>query len=389
MRCRLLFGLALALGCGARTGVLDGTGGLEDDDDDDDDVTPGGDASAGLDAGVVEDAGEEPLACDGKPLPRPSEVVDLAVPARMRGLAVVIPDPVGVIIVGGQTSLADDADQMVFLDLSSGESQELPVEGDDVFLPGRSGVAVHVPERDEVFVVGGSGGDGLAIDQVFSFRGEGDPSGLRQVRARRLPDYPGGPVKDHVGVWDPGGQRLIVHGGSGVDGPSDDTRTTWAFAPDDDAWEEFQTAAESPPAGVRAMGYDPVRRQVVEISEDEDGVGFAVWFLSLEPFPFWHQVDEIDFSPSTRGELTYDPAACGFHLLSARRTRCTLEHWILTVDDARTGTTLRGELDLDPTHFLATSLFVPARASIVVAASEDCEQDGVPSLVAAEISLVR
>ena len=376
--------LAVLLGgCGARSG-------LADDDDDivgHDAGLP--DAADGLDADVPDAA--QPLGCDGRPLPHPGVAVDVPIPPRMYGLSVLIPSPLGVLVVGGQPALGEDATQMVFLDLSTRAAQELPVEGDDVRLPGGTGVAVYVPDDDSVVVIGGSGAAGVPTDQVFSFNGEGDPSGLRQVRAHLLPDFPGGPVQGLGAVWDPAHHRVIVHGGRGLPDEPSDTRTTWALElGDDPGWHELVAATDSPPPGTRAMGYDPVRSRAIEITDDDDGAGLAVFALSLDDAAeTWTRLGEIDFSPSTSGELLWDDASCGFHLLSARRTRCTLEHWILVVDGESATAVFRGEPLLDPTHFLASALFVAARSELVLTASQDCAAEGTPNVVAAELALER
>jgi hypothetical protein len=384
VRSRIASALALlALSAsGARSGLADDGLGPAD----------GGDSDAGHDAEVPDlpDAGDEPLACDGRPLPRPGAIVAAAMPARMHALGVLIPDPLGLILVGGRTSSDEAAEQMAFLDLTTNRSQELPVEGDDVVLPDRDAVAVYVPEADQVIVIGGSGPDGAPTDQAFAFTGEGDPSGLRRVRARLLPSFPGGPVRGHVGVWDPVAGRVIVHGGAGLPDEPSDTRTTWSLRLGaDPTWQELVAAEDSPPPGTRAMGYDPEHHRAIEITDDDDGDGVAVFGADLDNDPpFWTRMDEVELVPSTRGELVWDDAACGFHVLSARRTRCVLEHWILTLEPGL-GLVYRGELELSPSHFLAASTFVPALDELVIYGSEDCGSPGTPNLMAHEVALVR
>src|SRR5687768_1980633 len=180
----LLVVLAVGLGCGARTG-LDVDAGPRDGavrrDAAPRDAAP-------RDAPIAPDVTEAPdafvpVACDGRPLPRPVGTTTVEVPPRMQGLGVQIPDPLGILVVGGLVSSGVFADRMVFLDLDRSRAQEVPVAGDRVDLPLESGVAVYVPRGDLVVVIGGLIDTGDPTDQVFLFTGEGDPSGLRQVRA--------------------------------------------------------------------------------------------------------------------------------------------------------------------------------------------------------------
>jgi hypothetical protein len=167
-------------------------------------------------------------------------------------------------------------------------------------------------------------------------------------------------------------------------------RTTWALElSSGPVWRRLVAPEESPARGTRAMGYDPERHRAIEITDDEDGEGLAVYALELEPGrERWERLGPIDFSPSVRGELVYDPRVCGFHLLSARRTRCVLEHWVLAVDDGAVAV-FRGEPDLDPPHFLGSAIFVPVRDELLVYGSELCERSGFPNTSAHLITLGR
>ena len=377
---RAIFLLVGLWACGARSGLADGR----------DEGTL--DASTTLDADVPDppDAGGV-LACDGLPLPRPGSVAAVATTGRSQGLGVLIPDPLGILVVGGLWDGGVPADQMAFLDLASGVSQELPVEGDAVALPLGTGAAVYVPNGDRVVVIGGSVGvERAPTDQVFVFVGEGDPT-LRRVRVQLGPAFPDGPVRSLGAVYDPRANRIIVHGGTDLGGDPMVHRATWALALDGGPrWEPLLSASEGPAAGTRAMGYDPVGHRAIEVTDDEDGEGLAVYALSLERgSERWQRLGPIDFSPSVAGELIWDERACGFHLLSARRTRCVLEHWVLTVEGDEVQTVYRGELDLDPGHFLGAAMFVRARSELVLHSSENCQSVGHPNPVSHEVSLVR
>jgi len=389
LRCVFL----LLSACGARTGLDEGELPLDDGGTDRDaTVTDGRDAATDPDA-ALPDAG--PPACGGRPLPEPGAVTEVAMPPRMNAVGVLIPDPLGVIVVGGRTSADQAADQMAFLDLGRKVSQDLPVEGDAVVLPDRSAVAVYIPDQYRVVVIGGSGPDGEPLDQVFSFTGEGEAKGLgfRRVIAELLPAYPAGPVRGHVGVWDPAGRRVIVHGGEPLPDEVTDRRTVWALRLEPEPqWREVVPADESPVGRSEAMGYDPVRQVAVELVDgQEDFDGVSVYELDLEEGrEGWSgRLDDVNLAPVTRGELLYDPTVCGFHVLSWGRLPCSLTHWVMPVGGPAGASTFRGPLELSPAHFRAASTFVAALDELVVYGSEDCEADGVPNRLAHEVALVR
>ncbi len=388
LRCVFL----LLSACGARTGLDEDEPRPPDDGGIDRDATQdqGRDAATDPDA-EVPDAG--PPACGDRPLPEPGVVTEVAMPPRMNAVGVLIPDPLGLILVGGRTSADQATDQMAFLDLGRKVSQDLPVEGEEVVLPDRSTVAVYVPDQYRVVVIGGSGPDGQPLDQVFSFTGEGEAKGLgfRRVIAELLPAYPAGPVRGHVGIWDPAGRRVIVHGGELLAEEVTDRRTVWELRLEPEPqWQELVSADESPVGTSEAMGYDPVRHVAVELVDgQEDFEGVSVYELDLEEgTEGWsaHR-DDVGVLP-TRGELLYDPTVCGFHLLSVG-DRCGLQHWVMISGGPPGATYSRGLVELSPSHFRAASTFVAALDELVVYGSEYCEADGVPNRVAHEVALVR
>jgi hypothetical protein len=380
---RALVVLVLLAGCGARSGLgAQARDGGALDAASIPDATPPTDARADAPMDAAPDAGE-PLACDGRALPRPGPVSSFPIPARLAPIAALVPEAPGV-LVAGATATGTRVERMLFFDLSSERVDELAVLGDPVELPGGQGLAVHVPEREGAVVIGGRLGDGAPTDQAFLVTAEDDPDVPRGVRAARLPPHPAGPVDGLVGIHDPVANRVVVHGGDADGG-------TWALELDGEPrWRALVAPADSPPPGVRAMGYDPSAHRAVEITADEDGEGVAVFALSLaRGGERWERLGPIDFVPSVRGELHWDPRVCGFHLLSARRTRCVLEHWILVPTAPRPTTVLRGELDLAPPHFLAAGFFVAATDELVVFGGEDCDEVGWPNRRAHRVALVR
>lgn len=377
-------GASAMMGCGARSGlegVPRGTDGVD-----------GGADDGGLDGGDARDggpdAGTSPLACDGLPLPGPTATVAVDTLPRMQGLVVYLPDPHGILVLGGE-SAPGVRETGAFLDLGARRTEPIGRAGPDDPLPDATGTATYLPDIDRVVVVGGEVARGVPTDQVLLLSGEGDPTGERRIRTMRLASFPPGDVQGHVAIFDPRGVRLIVHGGSGR-APVGERRATWELV-EGGLWRELLPAEESPSAGVRAMGYDPVGHRAIEITDDEDGEGLAVYALDLSPEEEkWSRLAAIDFAPSTRGELVYDPRVCGFHLLSARRTRCVLEHWVLSVSESSATTTFREALDFGPeAHFLASSLFVPRSSELAILAGARCDDATVPSTVAHLVTIGR
>ena len=76
-------------------------------------------------------------------------------------------------------------------------------------------------------------------------------------------------------------------------------------------------------------------------------------------------------------------------MLSARRTRCVLEHWVLVVEDDAVQVVYRDALTFDPAHFLAMGTYVASREELVVYAGEDCASVGTTNPHAHVIPLVR
>ncbi len=366
----------LASACGARTPLE--VGGAERPD--------AGPHDARLDAPAPD--GGIAITCDGHELPRVLGVETSTVPPRRLAGGTVVPDPHALIATGGSDATAP-ATTMWYLDLASSEAGELRVVGDDVELPDRDAAAVYVADGDRVLVIGGRAGEAqVPTAETFQITGEGDPSGERYVRARRHTSFPDGPLAGHVAVLDPVGHRIIVHGGS--DGAGETHGATWAFELDmGPTWFPLLPAEESPPSRTYAIGYDPRGRRAIEIAADDDGLHPAVWALSLERgAERWQRLAEVDFVPSTRGELVWDESACGFHILSARRTRCTLEHWTLVVDDRSAVLALDGDVAIDRPQFLASSIFVPSRREILLFGGELCESsEPAPSALVQRIAL--
>lgn len=357
----------IASGCGARTGLLD------DDPPDRD----GGRDDGGRRDGGSRDAGDEPIACDGFPFPRAGAIESIGVLPRSSALGVAIPDPEGVLVSGGLEG-ASFAPDMAFIDLRTGTGIEVPVEGDEIDLPLRDSAIVYRPGADRVILIGGTTASGLS-DAVFEISGEGDPGGIRRVRVRRLPSFPLGPITHPVAIFDPRRERVIVHGGR----PG-----TWALELEGDpVWREIVPADASPPVSAVAMGYDPVLHRAIQINAEAPG-DVRVHALDLES-ETWRELGGMDVVPSTKGELVWDDRACGFHLLSARRTRCVLEHWVLAVEGDRMRAVPRGDLALEPAHFVAASIFSTPSRRLAVFGGERCDAPGVANAVAHVIELTR
>jgi hypothetical protein len=307
----------------------------------------------------------------------PGAVSTIMIPSRMRAGGTLIPDPAGLVIVGGYLAEGVGADEMLFIDLGTGRSDPLTVRGDFVVLPDRSAAVVYVPPSDEVVVLGGAPPGGSTMSQVFRFRGGGDPSGNRFVVATVLPDYPEGPVRNVVATYDPVGNRVIAHGGEGPIGAQ--YRTTWALSLDPGrapSWTILVNATDSPGGRPQAMGYDPTTHRAIELL----GIAgpTAVYALTLDAGnERWDPLGEVRAGHSTQGELLWDDAACGFHLLEQQDTDCVYEHHVLVVSASSAVSVYRGDLAFSA-PFFASALFSARDRELLIFGGETCPRTFVP-----------
>lgn len=324
------------------------------------------------------------LACDGLPLPRLGAPSSIAAPPRIEGLGVAIPDPEGVLIIGGSRAFGDPSDQMAFVDLGRMTGVDIPIIGEPIAVDDPA--AAYDPLRDQVIVVGGARDLGREpVADAFSVTGEGDPGGLRRVVTRRIASYPPGGVRGLVVAHDPVNDRIVAHGGTAPGGALA-SEATYVLDLATETWRELLPAAESPPGGAITIGYDPRRRRMIELTTSPGATSVEVHALVLERGrERWSRIGTLDFSTSVRGLMTWDDRACGFHLLSARRTRCVLEHWILVINDDSVDVVMQGELDLEPGHFRPSAPFFTTSNRIVLVGSSRCRDRGLTASTQADV----
>lgn len=112
------------------------------------------------------------------------------------------------------------------------------------------------------------------------------------------------PRRDGEAIYDPTGNRIVLFGGSGNNGPLNDT---WAFNLSSQTWTKLATIGGPPPArfGFDAV-YDPVGHQMVIYSGQGAGFFNDTWTLNLTSLE-WKDVSPA--ADSARPKRRYGSAA--------------------------------------------------------------------------------
>ena len=169
--------------------------------------------------------------------------------------------------------------------------------------------AIYDPIGDQMVIFGGLFDDGVDFflyNDVWALSLAGTPAWTQILPTGGPP----APRAEHVAVYDPARQAMIVHGGLDVD--SGELGDVWTLslggAP---AWAEL-TPTGGPPAarGDHAAIYDPIGDRVVFFGGRAPGKTDEVWGLSLAGTPAWNDHTPAGAAPSARAEHTaiYDPA---------------------------------------------------------------------------------
>ncbi|MFN0149781.1 MAG: kelch repeat-containing protein [bacterium] len=168
--------------------------------------------------------------------------------------------------------------------------------------PRQSHTAVLDPARQQMIVFGGKAATHL--NDAYALRLEPEPAWIPLSPAGSLPS----PRSVHSAIYDPVGNRMIVHGG--WDGTI--RADTWTLAlVGESVWSELVPSGGSPPAwyGHGAL-YDPVaERMVITCGQDAFGRHNFTWALSLAEHLVWSEVDGTFPRPTYRdlSTATYDP----------------------------------------------------------------------------------
>lgn len=168
--------------------------------------------------------------------------------------------------------------------------------------PRQSHTAVLDPVRQQMIVFGGKAA--AQLNDVHALLLEPEPAwvALSPTGAAPLPR------SAHSAIYDPVGDRMIVHGGWDGTIRSD----TWALTPaGEPTWTELEPLGGTPPAwyGHSAL-YDPAaQRMVVTCGQDAYGRHNFTWALSLAEHLIWSEVDGTFPRPTYRdlSAATYDP----------------------------------------------------------------------------------
>ena len=187
---------------------------------------------------------------------------------------------------------------------------ELPTSGAD----GRIGASgIYDPVGNRLVVFGGSDGEtlrndvrALALSDGELLAGTGGPGPWVTINAgtARAPEA----RAYAVGVYDAGGRRLIVHGGSGGPGGTSPLADTWALSLDTGEWELVHDGSgECPAPRWQHVGVidDQDRRLAVFGGRDQSETYGDVWILDLDEGT-WNRVNEgLDAtSPGERAAAT-------------------------------------------------------------------------------------
>lgn len=313
------------------------------------------------------------LPCDGGALPSPDAVRSTRVAGRF-GISAVF-DPVArrILTLGGSPSGGTRASPPASLDVDTGASVTLRLEGVTMLPIGA--VAVWDARRSRAILVGGRYPDGGFFTPgpgVLDVRLRGDTAVVTP-----LPDHPLGAVRDPAVAIDPERDVLVMTGGDNEDlppGPPYGATFTLPLGVDGASWSQRASAADGPPAGTRRqMGWDPERRRMVlaggwmGVTRDR-----RAWALEGDR---WREVPGVlDGVPSSAAGLVWDPRSCGFVMTVGN---CAAEVWLLRVGD-RAEMTLRGRLTregargpLNPMLFLDE-----ARDELLLLGGGDCQTSG-------------
>ncbi|MBI1761245.1 MAG: hypothetical protein HYR56_07410, partial [Acidobacteria bacterium] len=109
--------------------------------------------------------------------------------------------------------------------------------------------------------------------------------------------------RNGVAVYDPIGKRVIIFGGSGDNGPLNDT---WAFSLETRAWAKLSTVGTPPPPRFAFDGvYDPAGQQLVVYAGQGSGFFNDTWTLNLTTLQ-WRDVSPA--ADSARPKKRYGSA---------------------------------------------------------------------------------
>lgn len=207
------------------------------------------------------------------------------------------------VVFGGRTSMSTYVNDTYELLLGDTLTWRVLEASGTPPAPRRSHVAVYDPVGDRMIVHGGWDGAARSDTWTLAF---GESTVWSQLE-------PGGVLEPawygHSAVYDEGRQRMVVFGGSDAFGYHNQTMALALGA--QPAWEML--FASYPRPTIRTFHsaiYDPSReRMVIFAGDDPDSRKNDAWTLPLSGEPIWDQLTMIGGPPSPREwhSATYDP----------------------------------------------------------------------------------
>jgi hypothetical protein len=329
-------------------------------------ATDAGPRDAGRDAAVI-----DVPRCDDAELPV-VEYIGAPIARTFHGadpLATVLPERDTVLFAGGYER-HDPSWRMGFVDFEARGERPLAVAlagGSSVLLPLRDGAVVHDARRRRTIVFGGTTASGPSA-RVFEVTGRVEEGAT--LSPRYLPSFPAGPLTGAAAIVDPAGDRAIVIGSAGG-APS-----SASFDLARGVWDELALGG-TPSGEAHAMGYDPRTHRAIAVFIEPGSGGASVFALPLDPgSEEWRRIGELDFVPTERGELVFDPEACGFHLLTAIGG-CRLEHSFLVVEGDSARAVSTGPFELVDYAGGGSALFSAASNRLWIFGARECSDPEV------------
>jgi hypothetical protein len=248
--------------------------------------------------------------------------------------------------------------------------------------PGRSGhTVVYDPVRDRLLVFGGL--NLVYLDDLWELPLGAVPGQLRWNRLSPAGTSPSGRT-DHTTVYDASRRRIVVFGGIGASGRTNDA---WQLALDGSmAWARLEAGGDSPPAAISepVAVYDPLYDRMVvwgwPASEESPSAAWELCFGegsepgSCDPdVPTWKQLPTLGEAPVWRfgQSAVYDPIGqrmllFGGGFQGGRRLEYGNQVHELTLDSTPTWSHIEPRGDVPRARVRHSAIYDPGQNRMVV-----------------------
>ena len=306
------------------------------------------------------------LALAGAPVWTRLEVAGPVPPGRSNHTAIY--DPVGdrVLVYGGESVVAYDhvyLDDVWELSLSGSPTWSLLEPAGERPIPRAHHTSIFDSARRRMVVFGGfritPAGPGEEFQDTWAFELEGTPRWTKLVTAGATPVR-----SSHVAVYDPVGDRMVIHGGYGGQSIASDS---WSLAFATGEWHELSPGGVAPNEAGHAAVFDPVRRRLVlfgaGLSRDAD-----VWALSLADPPAWTRIPTGDRRPTRRWghAMAYDAVEDLIVVSGGWDGQARGDVWALSLSGASIWNPLRVQEPGPPEREGAVAVHDPVRRQILL-----------------------